>query len=455
MATELTSSKTHEVEEVEAEELDLQVNQQLHVCSNEDLIFLAKGLTIPRTEIEGISHLSLIKHVSKFVESMRGLSLGDEVKSVEHLYKILETIESLRSTFRGTLPKHEEVSTVAAKEEESTPADKKPQPTTRRKENTPTTSDLADAAGKAYISTLFREFKILGSIGKANEKDKLTFGGLSLQIKQAEAKRVNEGEIVLAVIRAMSPSLNLRRMLEVMGDSMSLNKLKSLLRAHFEEPRALDIHKELQNLCQRPGEGTVEFIFRAHELAARLQMASEDEGEEGSLSFSPTQIKRILHESIDSGIQDETVRKELRKILAIPDIEIDEISIKLQSVLLLEKNRNEKLGKIEKEVKEKRIGGAKSITSQDKTMAETLKTLQCQVAAITKLQTDMENLRTTMDNHQKGQNSKQNSRKGKGQRPICEKCKAENVERCIHCMNCGGEFHIARNCFAPRKQGNC
>ena len=134
-----TSSKTHKVEEVEAEELELQVNQQLHVCSKEELIFLAKGLTIPKSEIEGKSHLSLIKHVSKFVESMRGLSLGDEVKSVEHLYKILETIESLGSTFRGALPKHEEVSTVATKEEESTPADKKPQSTTRRKENTPTT----------------------------------------------------------------------------------------------------------------------------------------------------------------------------------------------------------------------------------------------------------------------------------------------------------------------------
>ena len=40
------------------------------------------------------------------------------------------------------------------------------------------------------------------------------------------------------------------------------------MRAHYEEPRPLDIHKELQNSCQRPGEGTVEFIFRAYRLAA-------------------------------------------------------------------------------------------------------------------------------------------------------------------------------------------
>ena len=59
MATELISSKTHEVvEEVEAEELELQVNQALHLCTKDELIFLAKGLTIPKAEIEGKSHLS-------------------------------------------------------------------------------------------------------------------------------------------------------------------------------------------------------------------------------------------------------------------------------------------------------------------------------------------------------------------------------------------------------------
>ena len=142
--------------------------------------------------------------------------------------------------------------------------------------------------------------------------------------------------------------------------------------------------------------------------------------------------------------------------MSVPNIEIDEISTRLQTVLITEKTRAEKLGKTDSKTPKDKNTKVGSVTGQDnKTIMETLKTLQCQVAAITKLQTDMENLRTTVDKHQKGQNSNQNSRKGKGQRPICEKCKAENVERCIHCMNCGGEFHIARNCFAPRKQGNC
>ena len=226
------------------------------MCTKHELIFLAKGLTTPKEEIEGKSHLSLMKHVSKFIESMKGLTLGDKDKSIGHLFKILQTIESLRTSFREDVP-------IAERKEDTTPPaadepDKKPlqSAATKRKENASPTPDVHDAAGNAYIYSLFtsiREFKILGSIGKANEKDKLTFGGLSLQIKQAEAKRVNEGEIVIAMIRAMSSSLNLRRMLEVMGNSMSLNKLKSLLRAHYEEPRAVDIHKELQNLCLRPG----------------------------------------------------------------------------------------------------------------------------------------------------------------------------------------------------------
>ena len=348
MATELTSSKTHEVvEEVEAEELELQVNQALHLCTKDELIFLAKGLTIPKAEIEGKSHLSLIKHVSKFVESMRGLSLGDEDKSIEHLFKILETIESLRTSFRGEVPVAEKrKDTIPAAEDE--PEEKPLQSATRRRESTAPTPDFAEAAGKAYFSHFIpslREFKIIGSIGKKGEKDKLTFGGLCLQLKQAETKGIRETEIVLAVIRAMSPTLSLRKMLEVRKEDMSLSKLKKLLRAHFEEPRVSDIHKELQAISQFPGENTIEFVWRAYEMSARLQIASEDEGEEGTLNFSAEQIKRILHEAIDSGVQEENVRKELRKIMSVPNIEIDEISTRLQTVLIKEKTRAEKLGK--------------------------------------------------------------------------------------------------------------
>ena len=157
-----------------------------------------------------------------------------------------------------------------------------------------------------------------------------------------------------------------------------------------------------------------------------------------------------MHEALDSGIKEETVRKELRKILAIPNVEIDEISIKLQSVLLLERNRNEKLGKSEKvKEKEKKVS-VNGVTGQDKTLTETLKTLQCQVAAITKLQSEMESLKTQM----KGDNEKQSNKKGKGNGPICDTCKDKNLDRCIHCMNCRGEYHIAKNCFKPRGPKN-
>ena len=123
-------------------------------------------------------------------------------------------------------------------------------------------------------------------------------------------------------------------------------------------------------------------------------MASEDEWDEGLLSFSPTQIKRILYESQESGIQDETVRKELRKILRIPNLEIDEISRKLQSICFWKRTEMKNWGS-RKTVKEERVG-ANSKQGQDKTMAENLKTLQCQVAAITKLKSEMENLKTAM-----------------------------------------------------------
>ena len=458
MATE-TSSKY----EVDAEELEFEIQRELHNAGKDEILAIALGLTIPKTELEGKTHLGTVKYVGKFIENMRGLAMGDEAKTVEHLEKIRDSINTIKASLRPetrpeTTPKKEESSPCAtARSSEVGDADsddEEPPKSTRKKKEVTYPAPTTDASGKGCISSFaasIREFKINGSINKKDDKNCITFGGLSLQIKQAETKGVSEGEIILAVIRAMSPSLNLRRMLEVMGDSMTLPRLKSLLRAHYEEPRASDIHKELQELVQKSGEGTVEFVWRGYELAARLQIASEDEGEEGSLNFSSTQIKKILLESLDSGIKDETVRNELRKILAIPDVEIDEISIKLQSVLSLEKNRNEKLGKSEKTAKEKKVSvnGVKG-QEQEKTLVETLKTLQCQVAAITKLQSEMETLKTQL----KENNEKKPTNQGKGKRPLCQKCQTENLEKCIHCMNCGGEYHIAKNCFKPRNPKN-
>ena len=61
-----------------------------------------------------------------------------------------------------------------------------------------------------------RELKIVGAITDSDNKDKLSFCGLTRQVNSAIAKGYTETEFIEAVIRARSPRILLRGYLESM-----------------------------------------------------------------------------------------------------------------------------------------------------------------------------------------------------------------------------------------------
>ena len=81
--------------------------------------------------------------------------------------------------------------------------------------------------------TLKKEFRISGQIGEAGQKEKLSFTSLSNQIESGIRKGYPESEIIEAVIKAVSPGLHLRDLLEVKRD-LTLPTLRIILRGHFK-----------------------------------------------------------------------------------------------------------------------------------------------------------------------------------------------------------------------------
>ncbi|KAJ8043417.1 hypothetical protein HOLleu_10493 [Holothuria leucospilota] len=77
-----------------------------------------------------------------------------------------------------------------------------------------------------------KELKISGQIGNPGQKDKLSFVSLIHQIEGAIKKGYSEREVVAAVVKAVTPGLQLRNYLEGRSD-LSLPILRRLLRAHF------------------------------------------------------------------------------------------------------------------------------------------------------------------------------------------------------------------------------
>lgn len=79
--------------------------------------------------------------------------------------------------------------------------------------------------------TLRRQFKICGQIGESGQKDKLLYLSLVRQIEIGTEKGHAESEITEAVIRAVSPGLPLRDMLEIKR-GLTLSGLFTILRGH-------------------------------------------------------------------------------------------------------------------------------------------------------------------------------------------------------------------------------
>ena len=117
-------------------------------------------------------------------------------------------------------------------------------------------------------SVLRRDLKFVGQIGEPNQKDKLSFVGVHNQIKEAEGRGYTNKEIISACIRAMTPSLPLRKFLEATSfEVITLPLLKKYLRAHFHEKSAQELYGELDKLTQQKGEDAMSFLFRAFKLA--------------------------------------------------------------------------------------------------------------------------------------------------------------------------------------------
>ena len=104
-----------------------------------------------------------------------------------------------------------------------------------------------------------KDLKISGMIGGSGEK--LSYTSLSYQIANAEKSGYSEERICAAVVRAVSPSSNLRTYLENKPD-LNLNTLTEILRSHFKEKDIASVFTELGNAEQKGNENSLDFVIR-------------------------------------------------------------------------------------------------------------------------------------------------------------------------------------------------
>ena len=158
--------------------------------------------------------------------------------------------------------------------------------------------------------TIRREFRICGQIGEGGQRDKLSYNNLLHQIESGLRKGHGESDVIEAVIRAISPDLKLRDMLEIKHD-LTLPQLKIILKGHYKEDDALDLYQKLITISQDPKESVQDFLFRAIELKDRPLVLFKEREEHCGAEL----VKKKFLRSVSTGLLNDNIKFQIKPYL--------------------------------------------------------------------------------------------------------------------------------------------
>ena len=311
-----------------------------------------------------------------------------------------------------------------------------------------------------------RELKIMGQIGEPGQKDKLSFVSLVRQIEGALQKGYKPLDVVDAVVRAINPGMRLRSYLESMND-LTLPRLRSILRSHYEAKSATELYQQLSTLVQGSQEGPQSFLIRALDTRQKIMFATKEA--DAQLKYDPKLVQGMFLHAVDTGLQDEAVRTRLRPFLQTPDIPDEDLIQQMNVIVSEETERKTKLGSNRHKnlkVNEVRAAqgkeesaeteGAVGKKSKDRPKEEHfMAALQAVRSELATLKETVENSRSKVDPQAMVHVSPRNhNQQWHARSRGCTSCQTEEKgETCDHCYICGSGEHWARGC-RQRSEGS-
>lgn len=316
--------------------------------------------------------------------------------------------------------------------------------------------------------TLRREFKIWGQIGERGQKEKLSYPSLIRQMEVGLEKGHSETEIVEAVVRAVTPGLPLRDMLEIKR-GLTLQSLYTILKGHYKVDSTTALYHQLINISQEPKESVQNFIFRAIELKEKLLWKAEDGYDD---RYSRDIIQRKFLRSIETGLTSDSLKFQIQPYLSNISTTDEELIEAVNEAAKLEGERQEKLKRLHAGKPPRihefhtdprtEISPALAVQSaKESGMAMAVRTVKGRESKeCHKISNDtqklMEELRAEMRQMITAAmeaNKTSSPRYREERRRGCKKCREEQVgENCQHCFKCGQAGHFSRGCRVQSSQ---
>lgn len=319
------------------------------------------------------------------------------------------------------------------------------------------------APGRVPEVTSRREFRVSGQIGEGGPRDKLSYTNLLHQMECGLRKGHSESEVIEAVIRAISPGLRLRDMLELKTE-LTLSQLKTILKGHYREDDTSDLYQKLINISQDHKESPQDFLFRAIELKDRLLYASK--GNEAE-HFGADLVKRKFLRSVGTGLTNDNIKFQLKPLLDNPDVTDDALIERLNEAANLEAERLNKLKRNQTKApkinelqtpNEPRSSPQPSAAPAKENTATAPASPEVQ-ALVTELKAEVAKVKQMVLaslNASKSQPTQKPPDNARARVRGCRTCRSNGEgDSCAHCFRCGQTGHISRGCRASRLlQGN-
>lgn len=303
--------------ESELEKLQLEIKGALYSLTVGQLIRVCTALQISGPEeknVAGKSRGQLISHIIKHLEREELTDLEDE--GMSELLNVQDIIDKIQDEVPNQTDEQEKIQKevealrLSLEEKENAMRDlinknKNPSPGV-------STPEKNMILAPPDSSMWRKDFKIAGQIGEPGQKDKLTFSSLARQIESGLSRGYPEHDIIDAVIRAITPGLQLRSYLEG-KENLTLPALRRILRSHYQERGATDLYKQLTSEVQSSKESPQNFLIRAMDLRQKILFASQEA--ESSLKYDPALVQSLFMHTVLTGLQNDSIKSDLQPYL--------------------------------------------------------------------------------------------------------------------------------------------
>lgn len=350
-----------------------------------------------------------------------------------------------------------------------------------------------------------KDFKISGQIGEPGQKDRLTFSSLARQIESGINRGYPESEITDAVIRAITPGLQLRSYLEG-KENLTLPALRRILRSHYQEKGATELYKQLTSEVQSSKETPQNFLIRTMDLRQKILFASQEV--ESSLKYDPALVQSLFMHTVLTGLQNDNIKSDLQPYLLQTNTSDELLLEKVNIAVANEKERQDK----KKHAAPSRVTAVNTVQSNDSPVGKRstaqekpaplppdllteIKEMRADMVLLKDLRAEVSQIRETIQKttpapqqpfpikaeqncmpfyhqHPPAAAQEYHSAHGPGHvhgtaqfqqrfapqryypsprhRPRCFACVQAGEEYCQHCFRCGSSEHFRAGCKAPR-----